>query len=306
MPTEDMKVKPTRPSNDLIDQLTQILGVRPTGFARVTGGYTAADRWRCTAGSDRFFVKQATTDITADMLHRELKAYRVLNLPMMPAFIAGSDDPKAPFLVIEDLSDATWPPPWTPARVDTVLQTIQDMHHMTAPAELAKYQDVCGFAENSWETVASDPQPFLSLGLISEQALADVLPDLIAAAAECKFDGTHISHWDLRSDNMCITDRGVVLIDWPNACASDPTADLAGWLPSLAQEGGPLPDEILPDAPEAAAWVAGYFAARAGLPLIPDAPRVRHIQKAQLSTALPWALRAIGRQDERQGNGICV
>lgn len=289
-----MKVKPTHPSDELIDQLTQMFGGRPAEFERITGEYTAADRWRCRAGSERVFVKHATTEITADMLHHELAAYRVLNLPMMPEFIAGSDDPKAPFLVIEDLSEATWPPPWTPARVDSVLQTIQDMHQMTAPAELGTYQVVCGFAENPWETVASDPRPFLSLGLISDQALTDVLPDLIAAAAECKFDGTNICHWDLRSDNMCISDRGVVFIDWPNACASDPIADLAGWLPSLTYEGGPLPDEILPNAAEAAAWVAGYFAARAGLPQIPDAPRVRQVQKAQLSTALPWALRAVG------------
>jgi hypothetical protein len=50
----------------------------------------------------------------------------------------------------------------------------------------------------------------------------------------------------------------------------------------------------LPDAPEVAAWVAGFFAARAGLPVIPDAPRVRVVQRQQLETALPWAARALG------------
>ena len=284
-----------RPSDELIDQLTQQLGVPPSGFEQVIGGYTAADRWRCNAGSDRVFVKQATTEITAEMLHRELASYRALDLPMMPAFIAGSDDPKAPYLVIEDLSDATWPPPWTPARVEKVLQSIQDMHQTKPPNGFAKYRDIQNLAKNFWETVAADPKPFLGLGLMSGQALTEVLPDLIAASDDCEFDGQSVCHWDLRSDNMCISDQGVVLIDWAEACASCPVTDLAAWLPSLAYEGGPLPDEILPDAPEAAAWVAGYFAARAGLPTIPDAPRVRQVQKAQLSTALPWALRAIAR-----------
>ena len=42
-----------------------------------------------------------------------------------------------------------------------------------------------------------------------------------------------------------------------------------------------------------AALISGYFAARAGLPLIPDAPRVRVVQKQQLGVALPWVMRAL-------------
>ncbi|HEV2472315.1 MAG TPA: hypothetical protein VGS41_06605 [Chthonomonadales bacterium] len=61
-----------------------------------------------------------------------------------------------------------------------------------------------------------------------------------------------------------------------------------------AGEGGPAPENLLPDAPEIAAWVSGDFAARAGLPGIPDAPRVRGVQLLQLREALPWAARACG------------
>jgi hypothetical protein len=50
----------------------------------------------------------------------------------------------------------------------------------------------------------------------------------------------------------------------------------------------------LPAEPELAAWVAGYFAANAGLPPIPNAPRVRVIQQIQLKTGFPWAVRALG------------
>ena len=46
--------------------------------------------------------------------------------------------------------------------------------------------------------------------------------------------------------------------------------------------------------PGLAAWVAGYFCARAGLPDIPDAPHVRPLQRSQARTALPWAARALG------------
>lgn len=83
-------------------------------------------------------------------------------------------------------------------------------------------------------------------------------------------------------------------MDWNLACLSNGRLDLGFWLPSLAFEGGPEPEAILPDAPEVAAWVSGFFAARAGLPEIADAPRVRLVQRQQLTTALPWAARALG------------
>jgi hypothetical protein len=55
-----------------------------------------------------------------------------------------------------------------------------------------------------------------------------------------------------------------------------------------------MPDTILPDAGTEAAFVSGFFAARAGLPAIPDAPRIRTLQFEQLRHALPWACRALG------------
>jgi hypothetical protein len=83
-------------------------------------------------------------------------------------------------------------------------------------------------------------------------------------------------------------------VDWNLACLSNPELDLGFWLPSLAYEGGPQPEHFLPHAPEVAAWVSGFFARRAGLPSVTDAPRLRGLQREQLSTALPWAVRALG------------
>jgi hypothetical protein len=42
-----------------------------------------------------------------------------------------------------------------------------------------------------------------------------------------------------------------------------------------------------------AAYVAGFFASRAGQAEIPHAPLVRQVQRQQLLTALPWAARAL-------------
>jgi hypothetical protein len=84
------------------------------------------------------------------------------------------------------------------------------------------------------------------------------------------------------------------VIDWNHAGIANPDLDLAFWLPSLNAEGGPLPEAILSNAPALAAWVAGFFCARAGGAPIPEAPHVRPLQVQQSRTALPWAARALG------------
>jgi hypothetical protein len=105
--------------------------------------------------------------------------------------------------------------------------------------------------------------------------------------------GDALTHLDLRSDNLCCTADGIRFIDWAEACRSNADVDLGFFLPSLAHEGGPLPDSILPDRPDFAAVVSGFFASRAGLPSIPNAPFVRRVQREQLGTALPWAIRTL-------------
>ena len=205
--------------------------------------------------------------------------------------IGWRDDETQPLLAIEDLSAADWPPPWSDRRLADALDAISALH--ACPAHLPTYELVHGDRHAGWSHVADDPRAFLSLGLVSEAWLRRALPALVEAEDACVTGGDAVTHWDLRSDNMCFVGRTAKLIDWAGACLSNPALDLGAWLPSLAFEGGPAPDDILPAAADIAAWVSGYFAARAGLPDIPDAPFVRRVQREQLSTALPWMQRAL-------------
>jgi hypothetical protein len=59
----------------------------------------------------------------------------------------------------------------------------------------------------------------------------------------------------------------------------------------MRAEGGAARD--LPGADAFAAWIAGFFAARAGLPPPPTAPTVRPLQVAQLREALPWTVQVL-------------
>jgi aminoglycoside phosphotransferase (APT) family kinase protein len=89
-------------------------------------------------------------------------------------------------------------------------------------------------------------------------------------------------------------DGRAVFIDWDLAAVGNPEFDLAFWLPSLRLEDGPDPERVATITPGVVAIVAGFFAWRAGLPDVPQAPRVRHFQLRQLCVALPWAPRALG------------
>jgi aminoglycoside phosphotransferase (APT) family kinase protein len=136
--------------------------------------------------------------------------------------------------------------------------------------------------------------PFLRLHLCSHGWLDQALPILLAASEAVVLAGDALMHLDVRSDNLCLRGGQAILIDWNWAVIGNPELDVAAWLPSLHAEGGPAPEEILPDHGPLAALLSGYWASRAGLPPIPDAPRVRELQLMQLRVALPWAARALG------------
>jgi aminoglycoside phosphotransferase (APT) family kinase protein len=148
-----------------------------------------------------------------------------------------------------------------------------------------------------WRDVAADPDPFLSLGLGSPEWLGNALPVFLDAADRAPLGGEALLHSDVRSDNICFRGGRALLVDWNHSCVGNPAFDVAFWLPSLALEGGPQPDELaetVSGVDDFAAYVAGYFASRAGLPPPPGAPRARAIQRAQLEVALPWAARVLG------------
>ena len=172
-----------------------------------------------------------------------------------------------------------------------VLDALAAIGRTAPPAHLTRQKLDMGA---DWRDLAVDPGPFLALGICSASWLAGALPVLTAAAAGAPLVGDALVHMDVRSDNLCFRDGRAIVIDWNHARIANPDVDIAFWLPSLHAEGGPPPEAILPDAPALAAWVAGYFCARAGNAPLPEAPHVRPLQVQQSRTALPWAARALG------------
>jgi hypothetical protein len=250
------------------------------------------------SGDRSAFLKIAAYDYTADWLRYEHHAYQKLaGSPFMPRLLGWDDDGLAPVLALEDLSGARWPPPWDEASVEAVLTALDTVHGRRAGGDLAPALER-QFGRDGWPRVIEDPAPFLSTGLCPGEWLDAHLPTLASAASREVIVGDSLLHFDVRSDNLCLTERGAVLVDWNGACLGNALLDTASWLPSLEAEGGPRPEDVLPadthGLPELAAFLAGSFCSRAGLPPVPAAPHARPLQLMRSKTALPWAARLLG------------
>jgi hypothetical protein len=270
-------------------------GATPLGWQPVAGGGYAENTadWRVELEDGRrVFVKYALDDLAAGWLRKEHRVYAAVSAPFMPKLVGwhGGD---RPLLVLEDLGDAHWPPPWRDGDVEDVVAALEVVAATPPPTGLPELKELRDHL-NGWELVAEDPELVLSTGLCSREWLESALPALREAAAGCDLSGDALVHFDVRSDNLCFHDGRVVLVDWNLACVGNPLVDVVGWLPSLRVEGGPEPWAILPDSGGLTALLAGYFASRAGLPAPPTAPRVRPFQLAQAQIAVPWAARELG------------
>jgi hypothetical protein len=265
------------------------------GWEVISTGYSGAGRYRVElADGGACFVKVGLTRWSAGAVRREAALYGKLARPFVPAMVgADLDDP--PLIVLEDLSWAEWPPPWTSEGVERVRSLLGEIADTSPPPHLKSVAELRDLLMRGWSEVATDASSFLALGLCSAAWLDAALPRLLEAQDAIDLDGRTLTHFDVRSDNVCFAGPRTVLVDWAGACVAHFLTDLIKWLPSLHAEGGPPPQAILPDAPAGAvAVLAGFWAANAGREPPPGAPSVREIQRRQLAVALPWAALTLG------------
>jgi hypothetical protein len=271
-----------------------VAGAEPVRWESVVGRGYARNfaRWSVElADGGRVFVKLALDDLATGWLRDEHAVYSALDGPFMPGLVGWHDDGPT-LLVLEDLSGAHWPPPWREGDVDVVLEALAAVAATPPPAAIRPLEELRDWLDG-WAAVAEDPEPFLATGLCSREWLDGALPRLREAFAACELSGEDLLHLDVRSDNLCLADGRVVLVDWNQARAGNALLDVVAWLPSLRLEGGPEPWELVSDSGGFAALIAGFFAGRAGLPAPPTAPHVRPFQLAQAEVALPWAAREL-------------
>lgn len=239
------------------------------------------------------FVKHALIEDAAQWLRKERLVYEAVREPFMPMYLGGHDRGGTTLLVLEDLTGANWPPPWSRERIAAVRKALEALHATPPPGGIPELEPLRE-SVTGWARIVADSRPLLRTSLCSEEWLDQSLPALLHASQEATLEGEGLLHLDVRSDNLCFAERGALLVDWNLAHMGNGAFDLAFWLPSLALEGGPEPWEAFPDAGPLAAAVAGFFASRAGLPPPEGAPTVREFQHAQAEVALTWAAQELG------------
>ena len=78
------------------------------------------------------FVKHALDELAAEWLRSESRIYTRVTAPFLPVFVAFHDAEQS-FLVIDDLSDAYWPPPWRRGQIALGLQALDEVHATPPP-----------------------------------------------------------------------------------------------------------------------------------------------------------------------------
>lgn len=231
-------------------------------------GLSAAHRF-CVRFSDGSgaFVKAATDPWTERQLRVEHLVLSTVRGEHMPSVLAWIDEPAQhfPVLITEDLSSAYWPAShegvvWRAGQFEALFSGIRSVTSMRAPEALDKLHSR---VHKTWAEIATSPEPFLRLGLCSEEWYQQVIDALICAEQEVVTAGETLLHGDVRSDNVCFRGSGVVFVDWAEAMRGNPAYDLACVLPTLHLEGGPRPFEVFPDGGEWAALLSGMLAKRA-------------------------------------------
>lgn len=262
------------------------------------GGFSGAGKFTAESpsGSEKLFVKYSEVDNSlapprkyVDWLNQEIDVMASMGeQPFVPSVIKAYKGDEYSVLAINQLE---WPNKqitWTMENVQKVLKVVRQLKDVRTSDKPAIPPPDAG-EQNPWKDVfeqikSSDPSPYASRAWLEQ-----IRTRVLALDPTELLTPKDFVHGDLRSDNIRLGDGlPTVLVDWTFAGMGNHDLDIAYWLPSVKMEGGPEPWEIMPNRPDLAMMVVGYFFARAMLPEIPDAPMVRTIQRKQLIAALPW------------------
>jgi aminoglycoside phosphotransferase (APT) family kinase protein len=274
------------------------------------GGFSPglASRLR-TADGRRVFVKACSSRANPDspFIHRR-EARVMAALPTTapaPRFHWCHDDGEWVVLAFDDVEGSQPRIPWRSDELDRVLRLLLDLADRLTPAppgiESAAEQLAPVF--NQWRALAAHDADAARLPP-ARRARLDALVALELRALDAAAGDT-LAHVDIRADNILLTDTRDYIVDWPWAAVGAPWLDLVLFLPSVAMQGGPDPDEIWrahplarrvdDDALDAVlAGFAGFLTRQSLQPPAPGLPTIRAFQAAQAETAYDWLARRRG------------
>ncbi len=251
----------------------------------LAGGHTLAERGIARLPEHgRCFVKAAYDERTRAALAREASVLEEVDSPHLPRLIRHEPG----LLIVEDLSDAHWPPPWV-GDLRQLWTALKDLRNSSAPSIATPLEDD-GEEWDGVDTVA---------GLLGDPLatwLTHHLDRINESALSVSPVGSAFVHADLSLENLCAADRGVVVVDWEFASIGSPDLDVATVSLELIA-GGCSPDEVpLTDpAPWAARLATWLLAGSAGHSEWAKDPEVLRTERLRLAgAALRWWADEVG------------
>lgn len=299
------------------------LGAQVIEAASQPGGFSpgVAARLRLADGR-RVFVKALDPDVNPDSpaLYRR-EARIAAALPMAapaPRLLWTYDEGEAGWIVLlfADIDGRQPALPWRPDELERVLAALADLGAVLTPSPLPE-----AFAGTASEAFSSHIHGWRRL---RDEQLAELaaLNPWAATHLETLVEleqrspaavaGDTLLHFDVRADNVLLTDEQVWFVDWPHARIGAAWLDALALAPSVTMQGGPPPEQLLAHHPAAAGAdpeaitaavvaLAGYFTQRGLQPPPPGLPTVRAFQAAQGVVARQWAARRL--TDAARGSG---
>ncbi len=255
-----------------------------------TAGLTAAACYRVELADDTAaFAKVAVDQRTAADVTAEVRFYESVAAPFLAGLRGHGETDGVPVLLLEDLGEDGWPPPW-PADLAPLWQALDQIAGTQPPPHLVPVAGRPG----RWQAVAVDPTPLIRAGFFTAPWLVDALPALVAAEGAAPIAGDHLVHGDLWYSNLCFTPAGVKVVDWASAARGHQAIDAASLTLEMRIAGLAAPP--FPYEAEHAALLAGGFARQLveGAPDGVDADRLDEELREALGPALRWAAEKLG------------
>lgn len=293
---------------DLRALVEEHLGQPVMGADSQGGGFTNgfASRLRLADGS-RVFVKAVSRRQSPDVFasyEQEVLVARATpkNVPA-PRLRWTAEQDDWLVLAFEDVAGRTPQRPWQPDELRAVLDMLTPLAAALTPSPAAlPHLETTADIDHGfsfWRRLADgqasdDPRLVSKLWRGHLAALAALEGDWATLAA-----GDTAVHFDMREDNLLLTEDGQVLVcDWNWLSLAAPWVDLVGLLISVHGDGldadaslaeHPLARDVPPRAVDAfLAALAGYFTEAAAQPAFPHSPWIRTHQAWWRDATLSW------------------
>lgn len=276
----------------------RVLGSSVASATTQQGGFSPGVAARLvTVSGRRAFVKAVGSSLNPDtprLFRNEIAVMQGLaSLPYAPLLYDVYDDGDWVALLLEDIDGYLPPHPWRPHDAARVLDALAELTEALQPSPWPDAPIAAVRSEaflSRWDNVIADGTEVPEWVAGREQELAELARTGLTALAK----GDGLAHWDLRADNLLMTEDRVVFIDWAHAAIAAP------WTDTVILHADMRGSVELPELPDDDG-ITGFLAGVAGglwwgssQPPPPGLPTLRPWQRDHALVHLDWLRERLG------------